>query len=114
MKKKKFMCFFIGCNMVFNQSNHLNQHKRTFHFSNARIYRVSKIIEEEQVVDWEFNWEAVEEILNNITLPPIKLQNPKLETSIFDKDIKINNPDFFIDDKPISIYSCFQVQCLSI
>jgi len=111
--KKNFMCDFIGCNRVFNQSNHLNQHKQKFHISNASKYRVSKIIDEEQDVDWEFDGESVEEILNNFTLPPIILQNPNLETSIVVIDININNPDFFINDKPISIYSNFQEQCLS-
>jgi len=41
------------------------------------------------------------------------LQNPKLETSIVDIDINVNNPYFFVNDKPISIYSYFQEQRLS-
>jgi len=63
-------------------------------------------LEEEQVVDWEFNGE-LEEILTNFTLQPIISQTPELETSIEDINISINNSDFWFGEIPFSINDCF-------
>ena len=112
---RKFICDFLGCNRVFNQINHLKQHKERLHYAKDTIKLITNKVSNFEDVDFDsLECDGSEEEILNFTLPPIILNNQTLENSIMDINININinNPDFFHGDKPISIYYNFQKEWL--